>query len=153
MARPPFQVTDPKGAASLASDTETAWHLVDVRTVEEFEAGHPAGAWNIPVAFAGSFGPRTNAIFVEAVAACFEPNDRLLLNCAVGARSEQACGVLAAAGFTQLVNVEGGFSGARDMLGRLREPGWLDCGLPVAEVAEPGRSWAEIMARVDQDSE
>lgn len=153
MPRPPFQVTDPKGAASLTSDAESDWHLIDVRTVEEFEAGHPAGAWNIPIAFAGSFGPRPNPQFVEAVAACFDRDAGLILSCAVGARSEQACYVLAKSGFARLLNIDGGFSGSRDMLGRIREAGWLECGLPVAGEAEPGRGWADIAGRLDPDSE
>ncbi|MCP3917191.1 MAG: rhodanese-like domain-containing protein [bacterium] len=39
---------------------------MDVRTVEEYEAGHVPGAFNIPYAFRGAVGMELNPNFVRA---------------------------------------------------------------------------------------
>ncbi len=100
---------------------------LDVRTPEEFTAGHPAGAQNVPVML---FDPATRrpvpvADFVAIVAGRFPATTPLLVGCQSGMRSQRACEMLADAGFTDLANVAGGFGGSPD------EPGWRDAGLPV----------------------
>ena len=106
---------------------------LDVRTEAEFEAGHPAGARNVPVVF---FDPATrqptpNADFVATVERTIPRTAKLLVGCQSGGRSARACELLAQAGFTDLTNVRGGFGGARDQSGRVVVPGWREAGLPV----------------------
>ena len=54
---------------------------VDVRTVEEFEAGHPAGALNVPIAFAGRAGMVENPDFVAVMAALFAKDANIVVGC------------------------------------------------------------------------
>ena len=136
-------------SAELAADPVAPWTLVDVRSVEEFESGHPAGAWNVPLGVKTWHGLVANPRFLEAMEAVFASEARLLLSCATGQRSRQACVVLGAAGFGQLVNVSSGFQGRHDLLGHTIEPGWQASGLPVEFEARPGRTWAEILARLE----
>ena len=43
------QLTPPEAHDILKTNREAVY--LDVRTVEEFEAGHPAGAHNVPILF------------------------------------------------------------------------------------------------------
>lgn len=101
---------------------------IDVRSVPEFEEGHPAGAVNIPLL---NLDPRTrqmspNVAFVTDVQARFAADASLLVGCQAGVRSVQACQILERAGFTNLANVLGGFGGSR-----VGDRGWMQAGLPV----------------------
>jgi len=106
---------------------------LDVRTEAEFEAGHPAGARNVPVVFfdPGTHRPTPNPDFVATVTRSIPSTTKLLIGCQAGGRSQHACELLAQAGFTDVANVRGGFGGARDQTGRVVVPGWRDAGLPV----------------------
>lgn len=124
---------------------------VDVRSSREFAAGHPAGALNVPLLEhdedTGQMGP--NPDFMRVMRAVFAPDTPMLLGCQAGGRSLRAAQMLAAAGFTSVTNVAGGFGGAMDrMTGRVEE-GWADAGLPVETTAEAGATYAEILARAD----
>lgn len=124
---------------------------VDVRSVPEFQAGHPAGAVNVPLLH---FDERTrqmvpNREFVAVMRANFPPDSRLLIGCQVGGRSVQAAQMLAGSGFSDVSNVLGGFGGARDpMTGTLRDEGWTQAGLPVESDA-PDRSYEAIRQKVE----
>lgn len=107
--------------------------LVDVRTVEEYNAGHPAGASNVPWALRGPGGMAPNPDFVPTMARLHQKAGRLYLSCQAGVRSLNACRDLAAAGFTDLVNVDGGYGGKRDPMGTVVMKGWVDSGLPVEQ--------------------
>jgi rhodanese-related sulfurtransferase len=74
--------------------------LIDVRTPEEFQDIHAAGARNIPL---DAFAPRS--VMSIRMTAASEP---LYFICAVGARSAWACEMMMAAGYENVVNVEGG---------------------------------------------
>lgn len=128
----------PAEAHALVNDE--GYVLVDVRTVEEFDAGHPAGAFNVPVAHAG--GP--NPSFVAAMERRFQKGDGIVVSCLAGGRSLRAATMLEAAGFTRVVDQRAGWGGAKDPFGRVSEPGWSAAGLPTATAAEPGRSWTEL---------
>ncbi|MFT5042969.1 MAG: rhodanese-related sulfurtransferase [Planctomycetota bacterium] len=56
-----------------------AWTFIDVRTAEEFEQGHVAGAWNIPFALrdAGG-GMAANPDFVTAMKRHFATDAHLV---------------------------------------------------------------------------
>jgi len=128
-----------------ASDRLAAgFTYVDVRTPDEFEAGHPPGAVNVPVALAAPGGMAPNPDFARVMAAAFAKDAPLLLGCKSGGRSMRAAGELLAAGFTNLLELRTGWDGARDPFGRITEPGWSRAPLPV-EVGQPeGRSWEDV---------
>ena len=125
------ETTPPEAYEALQADSAAVY--LDVRTEGEFEAGHPAGARNVPVVF---FDPATrqptpNADFVATVERTIPRTAKLLVGCQSGGRSARACELLARAGFTDLTIVRGGFGGARDQSGRVVVPGWREAGLPV----------------------
>jgi rhodanese-related sulfurtransferase len=124
-------------------DTKEGWKYLDVRSVEEFGAGHPAGAWNVPIFQRGPMGMTPNDDFVAVVAKTFTKDTKLVVGCGSGPRSERACELLAAAGYKDLVNVEGGFMGGRDEAGR-PVPGWASLGLPVEAAAPLERTYAHL---------
>jgi rhodanese-related sulfurtransferase len=129
--------------AKALLDTQEGWKYLDVRSVEEFAAGHPPGAWNVPIFHRGPLGMTPNEDFVAVVSRTFAKDTKLVVGCASGPRSMRACEILAAAGYTHLVNVEGGFMGGRDEFGR-PIPGWASAGLPVEASAPPERSYATL---------
>lgn len=90
----------------LLALTTTAWasdaHWIDVRTADEFSAGHVDGAANIPY---GEIGQR--------IAEVTESKDELIyVYCRSGRRSGIAKDTLDEAGFTSVVNL-GGFEDAK----------------------------------------
>jgi len=137
----------PQEAHDRASRTEGAIHL-DVRTVEEFSAGHPAKAYNVPLLQrdrAGQMAP--NPEFLAVVRKNFAADTPLFVACNSGGRSLRAAEILEAAGFTDVVNVRAGFGGARDASGRIVEPGWAASGLPVEVEPRPGASYESLKAK------
>jgi len=117
---------------------------VDVRSVPEFQQAHPSGAYNIPLLH---LDPRTgqmrpNDEFVAVVQATFAPDTPLLLGCQAGVRSLQACELLAAAGYTNVTNVRGGFGGSRQ-----GDVGWMQAGLPVETAPAEGRDYAALQKK------
>ncbi len=131
---------DPKSAHQEMEATAGAVY-VDVRTPTEFAAGHPAGALNLPVAFAGMGGMSLNDTFVPVASRVLDKNALIIMGCKSGQRSALACELLAQAGFTQLVNVAGGFSGNG------LTAGWRQSGLPCSAAPAPGSTWDELRAR------
>jgi rhodanese-related sulfurtransferase len=117
---------------------------VDVRTAEEFEAGHPPGAVNVPIALTAPGGMAPNPDFGRVMVAAFPRDARLVLGCKSGGRSMRAAGELLAAGFTNLLELRPGWDGARNPFGQVTEPGWSRSSMPV-EVGQPeGRSWEDV---------
>jgi len=125
------QITPEQTHATLTHDRETIY--LDVRTVPEFEAGHPPSALNIPVVLPNPAIGRMvpNPDFLPTVEAHVPKDAKIIVGCMSGGRSQFAAEVLEDAGYQHLANMQGGFGGARDPVGRLIAPGWLDCGLPV----------------------
>ncbi|HJW70240.1 MAG TPA: rhodanese-like domain-containing protein [Candidatus Binatia bacterium] len=119
------QITPADAARDLAA-TPGAVYL-DVRTPEEFDAGHPAGARNVPVLLLdpATRRPRPNPEFLAVVQRHLAPGTMLLVGCQSGMRSQRACELLADAGYTDLANVRGGFGGSEDAAG------WQESALPV----------------------
>jgi rhodanese-related sulfurtransferase len=93
------QVTavQPSKARSLIEDGA---RVIDVRTPEEFAAGHLAGATNIDVQ-AADFHERVGEL---------DPKDTYILYCRSGSRAGAAADMMADMGFDHLVNA-GGFDG------------------------------------------
>jgi len=119
------QVTPPEAARELAATPHAVY--LDVRTVEEFDAGHPAGARNVPVLVLdpATRRPRPNPEFLAVVQRHLPPATPLLVGCQSGMRSQHACELLADAGYSDLANVRGGFGGSDSAAG------WKESGLPV----------------------
>lgn len=125
---------------------------VDVRSTGEFDGGHPDAAVNVPLIEPDpdTGQPSPNPDFVRVLAGLFGTDARLLVGCQVGGRSARATQMLRAMGFTNVVNVRGGFAGMRDPMGRTVDQGWTDAGLPVETGQPDGRAYADLAAKVDQ---
>jgi rhodanese-related sulfurtransferase len=106
---------------------------VDVRSVPEFEMGHPAGAVNVPLLHrderTGMMMP--NREFVQVMQANFPADTKLLIGCQVGGRSVQAAQILNGSGYSDVSNVVGGFGGGRDPMTGAFAEGWAQASLPV----------------------
>ena len=146
----PIKSISPKEASDLL-DHQPGWVYLDVRSVPEFFRGHPRGAVNVPLAHAdpatGQMVP--NPDFLRVVRASFSPETPLLIGCFSGGRSMKAAEVLDQAGYRSVLNVRGGFGGARDPMGRVVEPGWADLGLPVEGESREGESYEALHLRAD----
>jgi rhodanese-related sulfurtransferase len=129
------------GPAEAWALAEKGHAIVDVRSVEEFAGGHPAGAFNVPIAHAGG---APNPSFLAVMERLFTKDRGLVVTCLAGGRSLRAAGVLEGAGFTSVIDQRAGWGGTRDPFGRVTEEGWAKSGLPTSTVAEPGHSWAEL---------
>jgi rhodanese-related sulfurtransferase len=74
--------------------------IIDVRTAEEFAAGHIAKAINIDVQLAG----------FESNVSKLDRNKRYLVYCRTGVRSATATQTMAGLGFKDIYNLSGGLS-------------------------------------------
>jgi rhodanese-related sulfurtransferase len=129
------QVEPPEAAAILQANPDAVY--LDVRTEDEFAAGHPAGAINVPLMFMIPGNPQPNPDFLAVVGKLLPKDKTLIVGCRSGARSQRACEELEQAGYTDLTNVRGGYGGARDASGHIAVKGWEDSNLPIAhEVGE-----------------
>jgi rhodanese-related sulfurtransferase len=129
---------------------EHGYRYVDVRTEPEFVDGHPPTAVNIPVA---APDPATgqmamNPDFIAVAEANFAKDTRLIVGCQAGGRSQRAAELLAKAGYTHVVNMQGGFGGMRDQTGRTVVAGWSERGLPICKDCGPQNSYAGMRAKV-----
>lgn len=103
-----FQEVTPKEA--LKKIEKEGFFYLDVRSQQEFEAGHAAGARNIPIFFITDEGREFNEHFLLEVQKHYRPADKLILGCKSGGRSAKACEILIEAGFLHVSNLEGGFT-------------------------------------------
>lgn len=129
---------------------EEGYAFLDVRSIPEFEAGHPAGAYNIPIMHKTPMGMQPNAEFMVVVAATFPKHAKLVIGCRSGNRSLHAAQILIEAGFETVVDQRAGLAGARDAFGRLQEAGWEAVGLDVATEAHPERGYEALLARTNR---
>ncbi|KAG5060931.1 hypothetical protein AAZX31_01G148900 [Glycine max] len=83
---------------------------LDVRTPEEFDAGHAPGAINIPYMFRVGSGMTKNSNFIREVSSQFRKDDEIIVGCELGKRSMMAASDLLAAGFTGLTDMAGGYA-------------------------------------------
>lgn len=81
---------------SVAALISEGAHVIDVRTPEEYSAGHYEGARNIPLS---ELSRRVNEIGAR--------DDAVVLYCRTGSRSAMAANELRSAGFTSVVNAGG----------------------------------------------
>lgn len=133
-------------AADLVANE--GYQQLDVRSVAEFEAGHPAGAFNVPWMHLDARGRAPNDEFVAIVERTFPDRAaKLVLTCQSGNRSMQALSALEARGYTHLVDQRAGWGGIRDPFGQLTEKGWPAEGLPTETGAGGERSYESLRAR------
>ena len=78
--------------------TDNTVQLIDVRTPEEFSAGHLEGARNFDY-YASDFGKKLSTL---------DKNKPVLVYCAVGGRSGSAADHLKKMGFTNVIDLQGG---------------------------------------------
>jgi rhodanese-related sulfurtransferase len=134
------RVTPPE-AAELVKE---GWTYLDVRSIPEFDAGHPAGALNVPLLHFENGRMAPNRDFQSVVGAAFPKDTKLVVGCKAGGRSLQAATLLEAAGYTSVVDMRGGFHGERDGMGRVTCAGWAESNLPVENQAPPEHTYASI---------
>jgi rhodanese-related sulfurtransferase len=118
---------------------------LDVRSVPEFAAGHPAGAYNVPLLDLGPAGMSPNPDFVAVVEKVFPRDARLVVGCKAGGRSARAAALLAQAGFENVVDQRCGYDGAPLPTGGV-DPGWRPKGLPTSTDASD-RAYGALKAR------
>ena len=124
---------------------------IDVRSVPEYEKGHPTGAHNVPLLHFDSASGRMqpNQEFLRVVQANYPPETKLLIGCQVGGRSSQAAQLLAASGYSDVSNVVGGFGGARDRAtGQVLAEGWLQANLPVETEGTSDATYTDLQQKV-----
>jgi rhodanese-related sulfurtransferase len=103
------RVVSPADAAAIQNDPPEGLVVLDVRTPEEFEAGHLADATMIDF-YAEDFGDRIAELDRDAP---------YLLYCRSGNRSGNARVLMERMGFTNVADVDGGILA------------WADAGLPI----------------------
>lgn len=121
---------------------------LDVRSVPEFEQGHPVGAINIPLLhYKPGMGMSPNGDFASVAEAALPRDARIVVGCKSGGRSAQACQVLERLGFKDLANVRSGFVGAMDRMGQIVEPGWSLLKLPVCTECNDDARYETLSAK------
>ena len=119
----------PEEAQRMVQDD--GYVYLDVRSVPEFEAGHPMGAYCIPLMVATPNGMQPNPTFLGDVTKNFQTDTKLLIGCKSGVRSANAAAILEQSGFTAVVDVPGGY----DV--------WAPAGLPTTKDGD-GRGYADL---------
>lgn len=100
---------DAKEAAKLVAASKVV--VLDVRTAEEFAAGHIAGATNINF-MAKDFAAQVGQL---------DRNKTYLVHCASGGRSKRCLPTLKQLGFKEIIHLDGGMAA------------WEDAGNPVVK--------------------
>ncbi|XP_076903208.1 thiosulfate sulfurtransferase 16, chloroplastic-like isoform X2 [Bidens hawaiensis] len=117
---PATPVTPTSVPVRVAHELHQAGHrYLDVRTPEEFAAGHAVGAINVPYLFKLGSGMTKNLNFVEEVLSHFGKDDEIIVGCQLGKRSLMAATDLLSAGFTGVTDIAGGYAA------------WNQNGLPI----------------------
>jgi rhodanese-related sulfurtransferase len=126
---------------------------LDVRTEEEFAAGHPRGAANIPIGVPDPSRTRLlpNPEFLAVARAAFPRDTPLLVGCRTGPRAEAAAHLLAEDGYSSVRWVAGGYDGIVDHAGVIRAPGWRTLGLPEDGETEPGAAHRALRRKAGLD--
>jgi rhodanese-related sulfurtransferase len=119
---------------------DQGYAYLDVRSIPEFEAGHPTGAYNVPLLHMGAAGMTPNPYFVAVVQKRFPTDAKLVVGCKAGGRSAKAAALLEAVGYTNLADQRAGFDG------NPQEAGWRPKGLPTATTADPARTYESLKA-------
>jgi rhodanese-related sulfurtransferase len=138
----PNRVT-PKEAAALVAD---GYAYLDVRSIPEYQQGHPKDAYNIPFMHHEAGRMVLNGDFMAVMERLFQKDAKIVVGCKSGGRSLQAASLLERIGYRNVVDMKGGFDGEMNPhTGQMGEAGWSRVGLPV-EAETTGKSYAELLA-------
>lgn len=99
-------------SVSKCKELLTAGHkYLDVRSEQEFAGGHADEATNIPFMFKTEAGMTPNQDFVNQVHSAFpDKAQQIVVGCQSGRRSSMAIQALQGDGYTNLVNMAGGYA-------------------------------------------
>jgi rhodanese-related sulfurtransferase len=130
----PLRRISPADANALIE--KEGYSYVDVRSVAEFQVGHPKGAYNVPLLDMGPMGMAPNPDFLKVMEQTFPKDGKLVVGCQMGGRSLKAATMLESAGYTNVVEQQAGFNG------------WRPAGLPVSSEADADHSYAGIIQKL-----
>jgi rhodanese-related sulfurtransferase len=140
------EVTPQEAFALLEKEPDTVY--LDVRSVPEFQQGHPIRAINIPIFdFYPGMGMMPNEDFVNVVQANLPKNTKILVGCKTGVRSARAAELLGEFGYSDVANVRGGFIGVMDPMGRVLESGWSLLNLPVCTACAENSQYDQLATK------
>ncbi|XP_010531128.1 PREDICTED: rhodanese-like domain-containing protein 15, chloroplastic [Tarenaya hassleriana] len=106
----------------VAHELAQAGHrYLDVRTPDEFSAGHPSGSINVPYFYRVGSGLTKNPGFLRQVSSHFRKHDEIIIGSESGERSLMASADLLSSGFTSITDIAGGYTA------------WSQNGLPVED--------------------
>jgi rhodanese-related sulfurtransferase len=126
---------------------DAGYAYLDVRTVEEFAAGHPRAAYNVPLLIRVHGVMQPNGDFLRVVQACFSLEDELVVGCESGGRSLAAAKRLRQLGYSRLVELRPGYRGTRGPFGRVTEAGWYASDMPCS-FDDGQRSYRDLLAKL-----
>jgi rhodanese-related sulfurtransferase len=134
----PIRRVTPQQARDLMGQ---GYVYVDVRSIPEFERGHPEGAYNVPLLHMGPSGMAPNPDFAAVMEGAFPKDAKLIVGCKMGGRSAQAAQILEGRGYQDIADQMAGFDGQPG------NPGWAPSGLPVATSAAAGHAYDALKPR------
>lgn len=118
------ELSQKRDAVLIDCRAPAEWHLTGTPDLSQI------GKKPLLAAISDELG-RPNPEFLEQVKAVVDPAAPVYVICRVGGRSPNACRLLAAEGYSSLVNVVEGFEGRGDEKGhRNNVEGWKYRGLP-----------------------
>ena len=116
-------------------ESEQGYICLDVRTAEEFAAGHVPAAVNIPVVEKNPMGPGLvpNPDFSSQVEQQFDKDRKIITLCLRGVRSMHAATMMMALGYTEVVDMQGGYDAEMDAGGNVVVEGWARRNFPTTK--------------------
>ena len=113
-------------------DSEQGYICLDVRTEEEFATGHIPAAVNIPVVEKNPMGLGLvpNPDFLSQVEQQFDKDMKIITLCLRGTRSMHAAMMMMALGYTEVVDMQGGYDAEMDARGNVVVEGWARRNFP-----------------------
>ncbi|HEX2732848.1 MAG TPA: formyltransferase family protein [Polyangiaceae bacterium] len=132
--------------AHVYSLLEAGAAYLDVRTAEEFGAGHVPGAFNVPWQHGSLAGLVTNPDFSASIRCALAVDRTIVVGCHSGGRARAAAAKLRALGYGKVVVHREGWDGSRDDFGR-RTPGWSRSEMPIETNGPLERSYAALERR------
>jgi Fe-S cluster biosynthesis and repair protein YggX/rhodanese-related sulfurtransferase len=124
---------------------EQGYKLLDVRSMPEYNAEHPKDAYNVPYLHRAPHGMIPNADFSRVVQSLFpDKSTKIITSCQMGGRSVRAAAELINLGYTEVLDLRGGFGSERDDGGNVVVKGWKDSNLPVEAGETAGRAYKEV---------
>src|SRR5262249_9175572 len=100
------------------------------------------------------YGMIPNQEFSRSIQSVFpDRNAKLILHCQMGGRSIRATMELLNLGYTQVIDLRGGFGGERDEGGKAAVPAWKESGLPTESGDTAGKSYRDLTGKTGAPEE